>query len=487
MKKKLLASIILGFMFFTFYGTVQPAHAASSLYTWMPSRLYKTATGTSYSTTVYSGVQVINYGKSHSRYHVKVGTKTGYIKAYNLATAKIKKTDFFGSKVYKQAKIGAYIASLRAGKSVYLKSSSRINGMYLVHYIGTSYSGYVAANHFTAPSTKYTWTGSYLYTSSTGSTHRMTLNSGTSVQAFGSSNQRTLVKVDGTYGYIKNYNLVSTLIKKTIYTSTPLFSTATGTTPLTTLAVTKKVYVKETANNRYHVHVIGTSRNGWIVTSSCTPTTVSKDLVTTTKGVDVSHYQSLTQTSFNSLRSAGYSFVILKASEGTTYTDPTFYTYYKYAKNAGLSVHAYHVIGNSSTSSATPRAEAAHFASVLSQTKAETGYTFDGYAFEDVEATKSNGITTAWWENNAVSSISYFLNELTSSGQAKIGVYSNYSSWTSYLQNHTSTWPTATKIWLARYNETLGTNADIWQYTSTGTIDGFDTSGSLDIDIGYSI
>ena len=68
-------------------------------------------------------------------------------------------------------------------------------------------------------------------------------------------------------------------------------------------------------------------------------------------------------------------------------------------------------------------------------------------------------------------------------GQAKVGIYAGYFNWNSYLEGHTDTWPGNTKIWLARYNTTLGTNADVWQYTETGTIDGI--TGHFDLDISY--
>ncbi|MEE8673427.1 MAG: glycoside hydrolase family 25 protein [Heyndrickxia faecalis] len=199
--------------------------------------------------------------------------------------------------------------------------------------------------------------------------------------------------------------------------------------------------------------------------------------------MDVSHYQTLTQDSFNLMKSQGYNFVILKATEGSGYTDSKFYTYYKYARNAGLSVHAYHMIGNSTTTSAQHIAEAKHFYQVLAQTKAKTGYAFTGYAFEDIEPTGTNSITTTWWANAAPACAGYFLNEMQTLGQTKVGIYAGYFNWKSYLEGHTDSWPSNTKIWLARYNITLGTNADVWQYTETGTIDGI--TGHFDLDISY--
>jgi len=371
-----------------------------------------------------------------------------------------------------------------------------------------------------ASGTMYTWTPSKLYKSSTGTAYYKKINSGTAVAAYGKSNSRYKVKVGGKTGYIQAYNLTAALTKKTVYLSSKLYTTSSHTKYTSVIAVNQKVYVKESANGMYHVHVIGTNKNGWIykshftkpsatsnsgttsqtqplsseTTSTQTTTTggttsetqtvsTSSTSSATLKGLDVSHYQSLTQSSFNKMKSEGYSFVIIKATEGTTYTDPEFYTYYKYARNAGLSVHAYHMIGNSTTTASQHIAEAKHFYNVLSQTKAKTGYVFTGYAFEDVEETTSNGITATWWKNSAPVCIGYFLNEMKTLGQTKVGLYADYYDWTTYLENNTGFWPSDTKIWLARYNVTLGTEADVWQYTSTGTIDGID--GYVDLDISY--
>ncbi|MDR7001873.1 glycoside hydrolase family 25 protein [Neobacillus niacini] len=538
--KRLVFWVFASFLLFSL-GFTKPAFAAAStMYTWTPSNLYKTATGTAYSAQINSGTAVTVYSKSGSRYKVSTGGKTGYIQAYNLTGKLTKKPVYLSSNLYTTSSHTKYTNVVAVNKTVYVKESA--NGMYHVHVIGTNQNGWIYQSHFIKPSTKYTWTPSRLYTSATGTSYKKTVNSGQSVLTFNESNGRYQVKAGNSTGYIIAYNLTGTLTKKTVYVLSNLYTTSSHTKYTNVVAVNKTVYIKESANGMSHVHVIGTNRNGWIYNSHFTkPSTKSSSGTTSTtppssgttsttppnsgttsdttsssgatsdttldttessstssstasdsasgtstatlKGLDVSHYQSLTQTNFNNLKSEGYSFVIIKASEGTTYIDPQFYTYYKYARNAGLSVHAYHMIGNSTTTAAQHMAEAEHFYDVLSQTKEKTGYTFTGYAFEDVENTSSNGMTTTWWENYAPSCVGYFLNEMLGLGQTKVGIYASYWYWTTYLDNNTGTWPSNTKIWLAHYNTTLGTNANIWQYTSTGTIDGI--SGYVDLDISY--
>ncbi|MED4967352.1 glycoside hydrolase family 25 protein [Heyndrickxia coagulans] len=620
-----------GFLLLFALSFAKPASAASStMYTWTPSKLYKTASGAAYFRNVNSGIAVTVYSKSGKRYKVKAGGRTGYIYADNLTRSKVKKEDYFGSKIYKQAAGGPYVASVPAGKMMYIKMEATKNGMYLAHVIGTGYSGYVDKTHFIKPVVKYTWMPSKLYTSATGNSYKKTIKDGQKVSVFNGSHGRYQVKAGSSSGYIYANNLAGTLAKKTVYVSSKLYTTSSHTKYTAVIRPNKQVYVKESTQNMSHVCVVGTAQSGWIYTShftkpapaaggttstpkatagtsqtgsstaggttagtatgstsgsasgitgsaaatsgttattttgntgsgsasattatgktgsssasgttatsntgsgsasgmtatsntgsgSASGTTATSNTgsgsasattatgntgsgsasgtaatgstgaaaasATTAKGLDVSHYQTLTQSSFNLMKRQGYSFVILKATEGTGYTDSKFYTYYKYARNAGLSVHAYHMIGNSTTDPAQHIAEAKHFYQVLAQTKASTGYAFTGYAFEDIEPTGTNSITTTWWANAAPACAGYFLNEMQALGQAKVGIYAGYFNWNSYLEGHTDTWPGNTKIWLARYNTTLGTNADVWQYTETGTIDGI--TGHFDLDISY--
>ncbi|MBU5857130.1 hypothetical protein JVV04_20585, partial [Vibrio cholerae O1] len=62
--------------------------------------------------------------------------------------------------------------------------------MYLVHVIGTGYSGYVDKTHFIKPVVKYTWMPSKLYTSATGNSYKKTIKDGQKVSVFNGSHGR---------------------------------------------------------------------------------------------------------------------------------------------------------------------------------------------------------------------------------------------------------------------------------------------------------
>jgi len=69
------------------------------------------------------------------------------------------------------------------------------------------------------------------------------------------------------------------------------------------------------------------------------------------KGIDVSHWQGTIN--WNSVKSAGYTFAFIKATEGTSYTSDTFSAQYTGAYNAGIIRGAYHFATPDTSSGAT--------------------------------------------------------------------------------------------------------------------------------------
>ncbi|MGG3707206.1 glycoside hydrolase family 25 protein [Heyndrickxia coagulans] len=434
-------------------------------YTWMPSKLYTSATGNSYKKTIKDGQKVSVFNGSHGRYQVKAGSSSGYIYANNLTGTLAKKTVYVSSKLYTTSSHTKYTDVIRPNKQVYVKESTQ--NMSHVCVVGTAQSGWIYTSHFTKPAP-----------AAGGTTSTPKATAGTSQTGSSTAGGTTAGTATGSTS-----GSASSITGSAAATSGTTATTTTGNTGSGSASATTTTGNTGSGSASATTATGNTGSGSASGTAATGSTGAAAASATTAKGLDVSHYQTLTQSSFNLMKRQGYSFVILKATEGTGYTDSKFYTYYKYARNAGLSVHAYHMIGNSTTDPAQHIAEAKHFYQVLAQTKASTGYAFTGYAFEDIEPTGTNSITTTWWANAAPACAGYFLNEMQALGQAKVGIYAGYFNWNSYLEGHTDTWPGNTKIWLARYNTTLGTNADVWQYTETGTIDGI--TGHFDLDISY--
>ncbi|KAI4086880.1 MAG: hypothetical protein LQ344_007206 [Seirophora lacunosa] len=70
----------------------------------------------------------------------------------------------------------------------------------------------------------------------------------------------------------------------------------------------------------------------------------------TVQGFDISHYQA--SVNFGAAYNSGARFVIIKATEGTTYTDPSFSSHYTSATSAGLIRGGYHFARPSSSTGA---------------------------------------------------------------------------------------------------------------------------------------
>lgn len=81
------------------------------------------------------------------------------------------------------------------------------------------------------------------------------------------------------------------------------------------------------------------------------------------------------------------------------------------------------------------------------------------------------------YKNVAVDVAKVFCNAVEKAG-FESGVYANKNWWDNYLKGYDP----ACK-WVARYNDSLGMDADIWQYSSSGTVSGI--SGKVDMNHCY--
>ncbi|MDX3260748.1 glycoside hydrolase family 25 protein [Streptomyces sp. MI02-2A] len=161
----------------------------------------------------------------------------------------------------------------------------------------------------------------------------------------------------------------------------------------------------------------------------------------TIKGYDVSNYQS------TEYSTSGIDFVVVKATEGTSYTNPKRAAQVKRGRDAGLVVGHYHFVnGNSSM-------------------KAQVDY------FLAVAAPKAGEFLALDWENPSVSSAEKdaFLSYLKSRvGSRKVLLYCNVDYW----KNHDVSSKAADGLWIAAYNGHPGQPGiqASWlmhQYTST--------------------
>ncbi|WP_103888711.1 GH25 family lysozyme [Actinacidiphila yanglinensis] len=190
-------------------------------------------------------------------------------------------------------------------------------------------------------------------------------------------------------------------------------------------------------------------------------------------GIDVSHYQGTIN--WSSVKSAGIQFAYIKATEGTTYKDPTFNANYLNAYNAGVIRGAYHFAQPGSSSGAS---QANYFASNGGAWSADN-LTLPGML--DLEG-GCYGLSAASMQ----SWILDFYNTYKSRTGRDVLIYTSASWWSSC----TGSWsgmsarsPLVAASWTSAADPTIPSGfpyATIWQYTDAGSVSGI--SGAVDRD-----
>lgn len=184
-------------------------------------------------------------------------------------------------------------------------------------------------------------------------------------------------------------------------------------------------------------------------------------------GADMSHYQS--GTDFAQVKAGGLDFVVIKASEGIGYTDPSFTIFREQAHTAGLLVGIYH-FGQDND----PAEEAGYFASVVGPLRPGEFLALD----QEVPHTAGNVPWCLTWLDAT----------RTHYGIAPL-LYANQGSGTGIASGDWTPAAAAHGLWLARYDNapTVIDTVPYWgtpamkQYSDAGTVPG--VPGPCDIDV----
>lgn len=187
-----------------------------------------------------------------------------------------------------------------------------------------------------------------------------------------------------------------------------------------------------------------------------------------THGIDVSKWQgNIDWDALAVAHKAGdVDFVIMRAGYGYSTTDPRFEEYYKEAMSRGIPCGAYWY---AYWGSGTPTQEAQAFLSVVGDRELAFGIWYD------VEYESSiTGLSKA----ERTANVKAALEALSASGRY-VGLYASTD-----MINNRLNWNdlTAWDVWVAQYNSvcTCKMSYGIWQYTSSGSVDGI--SGRVDRD-----
>lgn len=186
-------------------------------------------------------------------------------------------------------------------------------------------------------------------------------------------------------------------------------------------------------------------------------------------GVDVSHHND--DVDWLKVRKARYSFAFLKASEGVTYTDPTFSRNRDRAAAAGLYVGAYHFYRT--TSGAAEQAN--HFCDVVSAMRhGELPPVLDiedESQWRKLSSDEAMALVTTW----------------LATVRSRLGVAPLVYASPSFIDDILANAPKLTDfgLWLANYNVATPTVPApwsrwvFWQYTEHGRVDGISTDADL--------
>ncbi|KAK3693279.1 N,O-diacetylmuramidase [Podospora appendiculata] len=193
----------------------------------------------------------------------------------------------------------------------------------------------------------------------------------------------------------------------------------------------------------------------------------------TVQGFDISHYQS--SVNFAAAYSAGARFVIIKATEGTTYTDPSFSSHYTGATNAGFIRGGYHFAHPDSSTGA---AQADYFLAHGG------GWSGDGITLPgmlDLESVSGSATCFGLSTTAMVAWIKSFSDRYhTKTGRYPM-LYTNPSWWTTCTGN-SNAFVSTNPLVLARYASVPGTIPGGWPYqTIWQNSDSYTYGGDSDI------
>lgn len=187
-------------------------------------------------------------------------------------------------------------------------------------------------------------------------------------------------------------------------------------------------------------------------------------MTTTLSGIDVSHYQG--SVDWSTVKAAGAAFAFAKATEGVSWSDPTFAANWAGIKSAGLLRGAYHFFRPSQD----PVAQVRFFLQVVSLSPGDLPPVLD------VET--ADGVS-----NDAIQSgVKTWLDTAAAQTGVTPMIYASPGFWNGQMNSGFGSYP----LWVAQYGVPSPrlprgwSNWNFWQYSQSGKINGI--SGNVDLD-----
>ncbi|KZF21457.1 glycoside hydrolase family 25 protein [Xylona heveae TC161] len=198
-----------------------------------------------------------------------------------------------------------------------------------------------------------------------------------------------------------------------------------------------------------------------------------EERASTVQGFDISSYQGTVN--FAGAYDSGARFVIIKATEGTTYIDSEFSSHYTGATNAGFIRGGYHFAHPDSSSGATQ----ADFFLAHGGGWSDDGITLPGML--DIEYNPSGATCYGLSQSSMVSWIQDFVNTYHSKTSRYPLIYST-DDWWSTCTGNSAAFHTTSPLVLARYASSPGTIPGSWPYqTIWQNADSYTYGGDSDL------
>ncbi|AEO63930.1 glycoside hydrolase family 25 protein [Thermothielavioides terrestris NRRL 8126] len=192
----------------------------------------------------------------------------------------------------------------------------------------------------------------------------------------------------------------------------------------------------------------------------------------TVQGFDISHYQP--NVDFAAAYNAGARFVIIKATEGTSYIDPSFSSHYTGATKAGLIRGGYHFAHPGETTGA---AQADYFIAHGG------GWTPDGITLPGMLDLESESNGECW--GLSASAMVAWIRDFSDRYHERVGVYPmlyTNPSWWQTCTGNSNAFVNTNPLVLAHYSSSVGTIPGGWPYqTIWQNSDSYKYGGDSDI------
>ncbi len=171
------------------------------------------------------------------------------------------------------------------------------------------------------------------------------------------------------------------------------------------------------------------------------------------KGVDVSSHNG--EIDFDTLRSQGIRFALIKATEGSTFKDPSFHTNYRKARMSGLKIGAYHFF----------RFETPGHMQAINMLNSVRGRELDFPLIIDIEEWGNPYVRPT---SDITTELSAMIGHLKSAGYP-VMLYTNKDGHTRFIEGRFDDLP----LWICSFSDPpVEADWKLWQYTHKGDLRG---------------